>query len=158
MTDYFISPSLLPTVLKYPAENPPVKAPWNRTRPCASRTVCSCNPTGLRTTASSKNNSVHLYVVNALSEVYNCIKSKKQTKRLVKYEFHVPLYTSQVISKIFVVKSGMNDNTVVTDQRPQNNEVAGMFYKFISSSLWSLTSYIQISLPTLHFSTQLNSL
>ena len=50
---FWIWPSLLPTVLKYPAENPPVNAPWNLRRPWASRTVCSCNPTGLRMTASS---------------------------------------------------------------------------------------------------------
>lgn len=31
-------PSFDPTVLKYPAENPPVKAPCNRLRPFSSRT------------------------------------------------------------------------------------------------------------------------
>jgi hypothetical protein len=31
-------PSLEPTVLKYPAENPPVNAPCNRFRPLSSRT------------------------------------------------------------------------------------------------------------------------
>ena len=35
-------PSFVPTVLKYPAEKPPVKAPWNRLLPSASVTTCSC--------------------------------------------------------------------------------------------------------------------
>ena len=29
----YLLPSFDPTVLKYPAENPPVKAPWNLGRP-----------------------------------------------------------------------------------------------------------------------------
>lgn len=32
------APSLEPTVLKYPAENPPLKAPWNLRRPSESVT------------------------------------------------------------------------------------------------------------------------
>ena len=33
---------MLPTVLKYPAENPPVKAPWKRRLPSASVASCLC--------------------------------------------------------------------------------------------------------------------
>ena len=44
-------PSLEPTVLKNPAENPPVKAPWNRCRPRLSRTVWSSNAGGRRLAA-----------------------------------------------------------------------------------------------------------
>ena len=50
-------PSFVPTVLKYPAENPPVKAPWNRLLPSASVTTCSCIGTAFFRGASSSRGS-----------------------------------------------------------------------------------------------------
>jgi len=47
-------PSSEPTVLKYPAENPPVNAPWNLRRPCLSVTICSSTGIGFLAHKSSK--------------------------------------------------------------------------------------------------------
>lgn len=48
-------PSSEPTVLKNPAENPPVKAPWNLRRPWASVAICSSTEMGrFLGTASTK--------------------------------------------------------------------------------------------------------
>jgi hypothetical protein len=40
MKEEGVQPSALPTVLKKPAEYPPVNAPWNRRRPWSSVTSC----------------------------------------------------------------------------------------------------------------------